>query len=419
MSQPDAPHDRGPRPPLSMKAAATRVVERLQSLGFTALFAGGCVRDMLMEREPKDYDVATSAKPEEVLGLFRRTQKVGAQFGVVLVRIGRHAIEVATFRRDQAYEDGRHPIGVEFCGPEEDARRRDFTINGMFFDPVGSEVMDLVGGKADLSAGLIRAIGEPEERFAEDHLRLLRAVRFAGRLGFQIESATWVAMQRHADQIAGISPERVRAELAAILSHERRAPAFTMLHESGLLPHLWPGATSHCADIDDITAILRALPIESSFEPALAVVMRTLPRADLIKTCQALRCSNFSTQRVAWLTAHQDDLVRPQDVTLADLKLLMANEAFDDLLALHTAKQTAASADMAPVELIKARVRDIPPEEVAPPPLLTGHDLAALPLPHGPRYKQILDAVYYAQLNGEVSDQPAAMDMAKRLCTVA
>ncbi len=174
-----------------MKAAATRVVERLQSQGFATLFAGGCVRDMLMDREPKDYDVATSAKPEEVVGLFRRTQQVGAQFGVVLVRIGRHAIEVATFRRDQAYEDGRRPIGVEFCGPEEDARRRDFTINGMFFDPVVAEVIDHVDGKADLAARLIRAIGEPAERFAEDHLRLLRAIRFAGRLGFQIEPASW------------------------------------------------------------------------------------------------------------------------------------------------------------------------------------------------------------------------------------
>ncbi len=188
-----------------------------------------------------------------------------------------------------------------------------------------------------------------------------------------------------------------------------------MLHEAGLLPHLWPGAASVCDGVRDIVAILDALPPESGFESALAVVLRTLPRAEIVEACQALRCSNFSTQRVAWLTTHQDDLVQPKDLTLADLKLLMANTAFDDLLALLTATRKAASADMAPVEEISARVRDIPPEEVAPPPLLTGHDLAALRLPQGPKYKQILDAVYYAQLNGSVVDHAAALEMARRL----
>lgn len=193
-----------------MKAAALRVVQQLQGRGFVALFAGGCVRDMLMGRDPHDYDVATSARPVDVTGLFRRTAQVGAKFGVVLVRVGQHSIEVATFRTDGAYSDGRRPDTVVFTTPEEDARRRDFTINGMFFDPVADAVIDHVDGQGDLTAGLIRAIGEPEQRFAEDHLRLLRAVRFAARLGFRIEPETWAAMCRHASDITRISPERVR-----------------------------------------------------------------------------------------------------------------------------------------------------------------------------------------------------------------
>jgi len=223
-----------------LKEASIDVVRRLRGEGYLAYFAGGCVRDMLMGNEPDDYDVATDAEPEAVSALFPRTVKVGAQFGVVVVMSGECQTEVATFRSDAGYSDGRHPDAVRFSSPEEDAQRRDFTINGLFFDPLKDEVIDYIGGREDLKGHIIRAIGEPRVRFEEDQLRLMRAVRFSARLGFEIEAATREAIVEMAERIHSVSAERIRDELQRMLCHKSRVRALELLDETGLLGQILP-----------------------------------------------------------------------------------------------------------------------------------------------------------------------------------
>ena len=400
---------------MSMHAAAKKVVRTLHEAGHTALFAGGCVRDMVMGRRPNDYDVATSAEPPQVIALFKKTQKVGAKFGVVLVHIGGHAIEVATFRKDVGYTDGRHPTAVEFTDAREDALRRDFTINGMFYDPIGREVVDHVGGQADIRARLIRAIGEPDRRFHEDHLRLLRAIRFAARLKFTIESKTWSAIRKHAAEIRRISPERVREELDMILCDRNRAWAFDQLVAAGLLAHLWPSAATVLPRAQEIQDLLTALPKDADFELGMAVIFGGMAPYDVDDACDALRCSNQSKQTIGWLVARTDALDDPQKVTLADLKLLMSHPAFPDLMSLLAARLKAAGLPPTAHRHISARAKAIRLADVAPPPLLTGHDLPALGAKRGPAYKKILDRVYYAQLNEEIHDRAAAKALARQI----
>jgi len=406
----------GPRPTkLTMRWAATSIVRRLQKAGFQAMFAGGCVRDMLMRTRPSDYDVATSARPEEVVGLFHRTQRVGAKFGVVLVRVGRFAVETATFRSDADYEDGRHPTAVRFTDAREDALRRDFTINGMFYDPVKQETVDYVGGKQDLQDGLIRAIGDPRCRFAEDHLRILRAVRFASRFAFRIEPATWEAMSAAADFLPRISPERIRIELELMLTAPSKARAFDDLARAGILPHLWTDARLLAEHAARIERVLDALPRIVSFELALAALLHPLAVRQAAAACDALRCSNLARKAVLWLLSHQDDLAANESWTDADLKLLMASPFFDALPKLCAAKLKATGSSPAVLRQTIARIRRIPPAEVSPPPLLNGDDLAAMGMPAGPRYKAILERVYYAQLNGEIATPREARAIARSL----
>jgi len=374
---------------------------------------------MLMGKRPHDYDVATSALPEQVVSLFRRTQKVGAKFGVVLVRIGRFAIEVATFRTDLDYEDGRHPTAVRFTNAREDAARRDFTINGMFFDPIAREVVDHVGGRKDLAARVLRAIGNATRRFEEDHLRILRAIRFAARFGFAIERATWSAMSAEAPSLRRISPERVLEELDAILSHPSRARGFADLDASGALRFLWPGAKKLADHADRIRAVLAALPADADFQLAFAALLHPLNTDEVEDACAALRCSNYTKRTVLWLVANQDALAEPAAATLADLKLLMAHQAFEDLLKLFAAKLRAARRPLTPYRRIMSRVRAIPPRDIAPPPFVTGDVLEKLGLPKGPIYKKILDQLYYAQLNGDLRDRPSAISRAKQLVAQA
>ena len=198
---------------MSNRDAAYKVVRQLHKAGYTALFAGGCVRDRLLDRPAKDYDVVTDAVPEQVTACFRRTLQIGAQFGVVMVLTDGQQVEVATFRTEGGYQDGRHPTHVEFASATEDASRRDFTVNGMFFDPIEKEVLDFVNGRQDLEKQVLRTIGDPDERFGEDYLRMLRAVRFAVKLEFEIEPATWAAIKKHAPKITGVSAERIASEL--------------------------------------------------------------------------------------------------------------------------------------------------------------------------------------------------------------
>ena len=224
---------------MSNRDAAYNVVRRLRKEGYQALFAGGCVRDRLLGRAAADYDVVTDAVPEQVTRCFRRTLQIGAQFGVVMVLTDGKQVEVATFRTEGGYQDGRHPGHVEFASALEDASRRDFTVNGMFYDPIEKTVLDFVEGQRDLEKGILRTIGNPDERFSEDYLRMLRAVRFAVKLEFEIEPATWAAIQTYASKITGVSAERIAAELERILTHPNRALGAMLLNDSGLAPAIF------------------------------------------------------------------------------------------------------------------------------------------------------------------------------------
>jgi tRNA nucleotidyltransferase/poly(A) polymerase len=394
--------------------AACAIIEDLCGAGHEAVLAGGCVRDMLLGATPKDFDVATSARPDEVLGLFSRTRAVGRQFGVILVRHGRHWIEVATFRTDASYSDGRRPDAVTFGTMEGDAQRRDFTINGMFYDPVGARVLDFVGGGADLSAGVIRAIGRPAARFGEDHLRLLRAVRFAARLGFSIEPATWRALCDAAPLLLRVSAERVADELDRMLTHQSRAAAWRMLCDAGLHRGLWTDAPARpdCT----IAARFDALSNVPGISFALAVAILSVPDPRTAqRVSRALKCSNELRETAAWLVRHARDPDEPDRLSLADLKRLMAHPAFGDLLMLTRARNGADGRDDVSLRRIRARAAAIAPERVAPPPLFTGDDLLALGVAAGPIYKRVLNRVYDAQLNESITTRDEALALARDL----
>ena len=395
------------------KYAAVEIVRRLRDAGHVALLAGGCVRDMLLNRSPDDYDVATDAVPERVVELFGRTRQVGAQFGVVLVRQGGVWTEVATFRSDLSYQDGRHPVGVTFSGPEEDAQRRDFTINGMFYDPIADEVIDYVSGQDDLRAGLIRTIGPAEQRFAEDHLRLIRAVRFASRFQFAVAPETDQAIRRHAADLGRVSAERIREELEKILGDRHRAGAVRQLGDLGLLGHLWPEADWTSERVDLSARLLDPLPARCHFGLAMACLLIHWPGEQVNRICRDLACSNELRKRVVWLVEHRDTLLDADALGLADLKLLMAQPEFDDLLTLTRAWLEVTDQSLGPYDRIVERVRAIPPDEVAPAPFIDGEDLIGLGLCPGPIFKRVLDHVYRAQLEGTVANKYEAMALAR------
>ncbi len=395
------------------KEAAIAIVKRLRAHGHQALLAGGCVRDTLLGHEPKDYDVATDAQPAEVIRLFRRTQQVGVQFGVVIVNQRGHWVEVATFRSDLGYEDGRHPTDVVFSTPQEDAARRDFTINGMFYDPVEQCVIDYVGGQEDLSRRIIRAIGDPAQRIAEDHLRMLRAIRFASRLRFEIDSATYEAIRKHAPRISEVSAERIREELELILRDPNRSWGFRQTWQAGLLAHLWPQASWSHEQVERAAAVLTALPDEISLGLALAAMLHERDVGRLDRICRHLACSNEVRNAVVWLIRRKDVLADPDVLTLADLKLLKARPEFNDLLLLFRALRQATREPLAPYEAIRTRAEAIPEDQVSPQPLMNGEDLLAMGIEQGPAVGQILERVYYAQLNEEIRTRQEALAMAR------
>jgi poly(A) polymerase len=414
---------------------ALTIVRRLQEKGHVAFFAGGCVRDRLMGLPPKDFDVATSATPDAVLALFPRSQQVGAAFGVVLVR-GKPAgppppaaagapreappqVEVATFRADGTYSDGRHPDSVRFTTPEEDARRRDFTCNGLFFDPVAGRLHDFVGGQADIAAKRLRAIGDPAARFGEDHLRLLRAVRFAARLGFAVDDATAEAMGRLAGKIKTISKERVHDELARILGHPTRAAAVDLLHAAGLLRELWPaelqgpaaagapgaGRVARLGAGADFVVALAALQTDLSGGggPAGAAVAEYV-RRDLLLT-------NAETADLGWLVDQRRVLAGWEGLTRAPVKRLLADPRWPRLaLLMHAEGWPAARA-----AAFDARAAAWAAEGAAPPPLITGQTLIRLGAAPGPTFKRWLDGLYDRQLEGEFATAAAAVAAAEAL----
>jgi poly(A) polymerase len=395
--------------------AAKSIVGKLRQHGAVAYFAGGCVRDQLLGLHPKDHDVATDATPRQVCRLFRRTKEVGAQFGVVLVAIDEHQIEVATFRTEGPYLDGRRPESVEFTSAEVDAQRRDFTINGMFYDPFEDRVVDYVGGQLDLAAGLIRCIGDPRRRFEEDHLRLLRAVRFAARLGFQIEPQTYTAIRNAAPKLEGISPERVRMELEQILLSPSRARGWGLMMETGLIHHLAPSARWSDEGARRTGRILSSIPDDGSLPLVLAAPLCGFAGETVTAICRELRCSNQVTKAVAFLVESIERALHGNRLELADVKTLLATGLFDDLCALAVGVAGAQNRNPSPIELLRARASQVPAEAIAPPPLVSGDDLKALGIPPGPIYSCVLHRVYRAQLNEIVTGRADAVAMAQSL----
>jgi poly(A) polymerase len=389
---------------------ATDVVRQLRAAGHQALWAGGCVRDQLLGLEPHDFDVATDARPDQVQALFRRTIAVGASFGVIEVLGPKPLrVQVATFRSDDAYDDGRHPRSVTFSSPEEDARRRDFTINGLFFDPIEKRVIDYVGGEADLRAGVIRAIGDPRLRFAEDKLRLLRAVRFAARFQFTIEPATAAAIREMAGQITVVSAERIADELRKLLTDPNRTAGMRLLEDIGLATPIFPEI-----DLANAAQTLAALAEPVSFPLALATILHSVGPKNATQIADRLRLSNAEKDRIVWLVAHRAALVHAAKLPKSDLKPLLAHPGIGELLSLHRGLARADGESESHVEFCAKCLRDWPPDVIDPPPLITGDDLHEIGLEPGPVFKELLNAVRRAQLDEEIATRSEAIELVRR-----
>jgi poly(A) polymerase len=391
---------------------ATAIVTKLQAQGHVAYFAGGCVRDRIMGRDPADYDVATSARPEQVAALFPGSQLVGAAFGVILVRQRKATVEVATFRTDGQYTDGRRPDTVTFATAQEDAQRRDFTCNGLFYDPVAGQLHDYVGGQADIAAKVLRAIGDPAHRFAEDQLRMLRAVRFAAKLGFQIEPTTFHAIRQFAPRIATVSRERIGDEIRMILEHPSRTEAAALLAATGLLPQIWPAELLPPAigPWPTVAALPDATPPQGLVAMQLDMARPNLswePAAAALR--ERLMLSNQETDDVQWLGSKQGTLQHWQQLTKAQLKRLIADPRWEQLAALF-----AATTQPVPDEFTR-RVASLMEEGVAPTPFVTGNDLIAMGAQPGKHFKHWLEALYDLQLEGQLASKADAMAKARTL----
>lgn len=403
------------REAMTEREFAVECVRTLQTAGFRALWAGGCVRDELLGLEPNDYDIATDARPDQVQKLFRRTVAVGAAFGVIEVvgprdpsRGGEHlTVEVATFRSDGTYSDGRRPDAVTFSSPEEDAARRDFTINGMFFDPIAGQLHDYVGGRADLDAKVLRAIGDPLARFAEDKLRVLRAVRIATRFGLSIDPATFAAARATAPQITVVSAERIADELRKLLTHPHRARGVRLLTDLGLVGPILPEMAAA-----DVAVVAALVPEPVSFPLAFAATLRGVADGRASEAiADRLRLSNVEKSRVAWLIENRDVLLDAPTMRSSNLKPILVHPGIDELLALHRAVAVAFGRGVEHVEYCEKVLRETPREELDPPPLLTGNDLKALGMRPGPEFKRLLDAVRAAQLDGVVRTRDEAVKL--------
>ena len=415
---------------------AIDVCRRLREAGFEAVWAGGCVRDLLLDVEPSDYDVATSATPDEVRGVFgkRRTLAVGEAFGVIIV-LGRRGadgvvpqVEVATFRRDGAYADGRRPDAVEFCDAAEDARRRDFTINALFADPLAEgrfeqAVIDYVGGLDDLRARRLRAVGEAATRFDEDKLRMLRAVRFTQRLGrdfgFSLEPGTQAAIVAHAASIAVVSAERIQQELAKMLTHPARADGFALLHDVDLLSRIFPelAGDDPAARFDRLEAMERAGDWRSGDPEAVGWAMLLWPLADdgIAAVARRLAWSNRLAKTVRWLRRNAASLAAA-NTPLSVAKPLLADGRAAELLWAAAATHVEDAAAGAAGVRHWTRYREATASDVLnPPPLLTGADLIAEGLRPGPEFRTQLDAIRRLQLDEEISTRAEAFETLVRL----
>ncbi len=415
----------------------------LRTAGYIVYFAGGSVRDGLMGREPKDYDIATSATPAQVQDLFPKSDAVGEHFGVILVKSDHEAVEVATFRTDGSYQDGRHPESVTFSTPEHDAQRRDFTINGLFKDPFTDEIIDHVGGQSDLKAGIIRAIGHPEARFQEDALRLLRAIRFATLTGFTIEDETWAALQSCAPLLAQISPERICTEFSKIITAPQRARGIDLLAESGLASTFFPELLQlqGCeqppqwhpeGDVFVHTRIALSLLDSPSLELALAVLLHDIGKpatqtwdaeaerfrfnghdkvgADMAEEILSrLRYPNKVIETVKFMVSRHMQFMHVQDMRTAKLKRFMSADTFPQEIELHRVDCDSSNGFRDNYDFLLQKKDDFSKEPLIPKPLINGRDLMdEFNLPPGPQIGKILRAVQTEQLEGRLFDKTGA-----------
>jgi poly(A) polymerase len=447
----------------SVKQFAASIVRTLRENGHRAFLVGGCVRDLLLGREPADYDVATDALPQQVMHIFPQTFAVGVQFGVVLLPLpapdlqnaaaqagnfGHHgSVEVATFRSDLGYSDGRHPDEVQFSkDPQVDVRRRDFTINGMLLDPVSGEVSDFVGGRKDLEAGLIRAIGDPKLRFAEDKLRMLRAVRFAARFNYSIEPETWAAIKATAKDIRQVSRERVRDELTKILIEGAAARGFRLLSDSGLLREVLPEIESmkgveqppHFHPEGDVFVhtmlLLENLPQPCPMTLAWGALLHDVGKPPTFRVapdrirfdghvdvgvkmaeeiCRGLRFSNHDTEQIIALVKNHMRFAQVKQMKDSTFKRFVRLPSFEQHLELHRLDCWASHRNLASYQFTREKMSALTPEAIRPQPLLSGDDLVAQGYQPGPRFKQILAAVEDAQLEGRLGSPAEALEFVK------
>jgi poly(A) polymerase len=430
---------------------AVEVVRRLQRAGHEAMWAGGCVRDLLLDETPADYDVATSAMPEQVMKILPyRAVTVGISFGVVRVLAPRHSgieVEVATFRSDGAYVDGRRPESVVFSSPEVDASRRDFTINGMFWDPVAERLIDYVGGREDLEHRVLRAIGDPAARFREDKLRLLRAVRMAARFRLVIEPQTEAAIGAMAHQVLSVSAERIAQELRRMLVHPSRVRAMELALDLRLLGAVIPEAVRMKGlfqgkpmqpegDLWDHTMLVLALlPPDPSFPLAIAAFLHDagkpfarsfqhgryayhnheqLGAAIAEQVGRRLKLSNTERERITWLVKYHQYLGEAKRLREAKLKRTLAEPGIEELLALHRADALATTGDASHIDYCWDYMRDQPSGPINPPPLLTGHDLVRHGLTPGPQFASLLERVREGQLEGQLRSKREALEWVDR-----
>lgn len=408
---------------------ATDVVRRLRAAGHVSYWAGGCVRDLVRGVAPQDYDVATDARPDAVRDLFgrKRTLAVGEAFGVVIVLPpeGVAPVEVATFRSEGPYRDGRRPDSIEFCSPEADALRRDFTINGMFYDPLTEEIHDYVGGRDDIHRKIVRAIGDPAARMTEDKLRLLRAVRFAASLGFELDERTARAVVAMAPEIGVVSVERIAQELRKMLVNVNRQRAMALCRELGLLSVFLPEAVTFDPDPDDTLAILDHLS-EPSFALALAALLRQVPnpvetrrqpvpeQGTVRAVCRRLKLSNQDADDCVWLHSHSLDLLSAQEMTKAQLKRLLAHPLIESLVSLTAANVETLGLDRSGLDLAASQRRRWTTDEIDPPPLINGNDAIAAGASAGPRLKELLNLVREAQLNEQIATRDEAIALLRQ-----
>lgn len=410
--------------PIAARAFAVEVVEKLRQAGYEAVWAGGCVRDQLLDRVPLDYDVATAARPDDIRNLFgrRNTIAVGAAFGVITVIGSKHSgnVEVATYRSDAEYIDGRHPVGVTFCGAQEDALRRDFTINGLFFDPTTGNVIDYVGGQHDLNEGVVRAIGNPAMRFNEDHLRMLRAVRFSANFGFPIECETQKAIVLLAEKVESVSPERLAAELRLMFSRHGRGEALRLLVGTNLIGplfgHRLKEAESFWCSTSDMLDAMR----EPNISLAIAVLCYEKPRL-ATDICNHLRLSNHERKLTVWLIEAVMSLgsdsfsAQYTDIPWSVLQPWLAHEWRFYLFDLMQSLAVINLFSTEKVDWISEQVHRTD-ADLNPPQLLCGNDLMQLGVPSGPVVGKLLKQLRDLQLDEKIISKEVAIQWVEQHC---